>query len=630
MPTKQEAAVYGVLGADVGKRWKDCLRDYVEKSIHKRALKLLGQPPFSIPADWDLLDDIDYRAKVAGTVEECAKEVACILSQEDCYFSEFKGAVEGADLQLTKNKLKNILRPELAKLINPAAIRAYAEAATPESFWGHLANLIAAEIHAAACKKPLQCEADCLSWSLLAAFFQVTKFQDAATLGATLRGSLTKGRLNVRGSLLRIVERTNAMGIVDPPLSYIPYVHVALSPAHCAASQLLASVAEQSVMIPAGQGSVIATIGKYITDQQEKIPTESAMNGITPMMVIDSRMFWSPQYEYSALSFSAIAATEFCLRCAAEASPSLGLDCCHAKQMEIVEALPLTAQLKDELGTLFCSTGPNFRNRSLHGGFLEIESRGTETIMHSGIAAEIGVPGLTLNNDPYMPKNAAAVALGVLSRLDAELAPLGLVSPGSTNWTTYFHPNPADLAFAEGLYQPMVKLWLEDTERRAIVGFVQQEFPCLSTPFRLGVIGWATPKPGASKIQLFALLAVMFEPVMRLVAHAAGFPILQRGNSAGIHVTHYLSLNEKGLLAAPFLDWIEAGLSASEKADARNTLRISVRCRDAFVHGAITTFDEPTRKAYGAIMAKSICLLFTSAINHNVLTHKSGRLPIPH
>ena len=38
---------------------------------------------------------------------------------------------------------------------------------------------------------------------------------------------------------------------------------------------------------------------------------------MTEEMVIKSRVFRYQQYEYSALSLSAIASTEFCLRCAA-------------------------------------------------------------------------------------------------------------------------------------------------------------------------------------------------------------------------------------------------------------------------------------------------------------------------
>src|SRR5258708_5128888 len=110
----------------------------------------------------------------------------------------------------------------------------------------------------------------------------------------------------------------------------------------------------------------------------------------------------------------------------------------------------------------------------------------------------------------------------------------------------------------------------------------------------------------------------MFEPAMRLVAHAAGFPIFRRGSSADVRVTRYLMLDENGFLADAFLDWIEAGLPAGEKADAKKTIRIGVRCRDAFAHGAIAVFDEPTRRAYGAVMAKSMCLLLTSAINQKI------------
>jgi len=310
--------------------------------------------------------------------------------------------------------------------------------------------------------------------------------------------------------------------------------------------------------------------------------------------------------------------TEFCLRCAAEANPALGLDPRYAGQTEIVEALPLTDLLKTELRTLFSSTGPNLRNRSMHGGLLEIESRRVEIIMSSGVATAIGVPGLNIDKDPYIPMNAAAVALKALSGLDAELAPLGLVHTGSTNWTSHFCLDAADLGFATGLSQPMLDLLNDDEQRSSVVGFVREAFPCLSVPVQLGMFDWAEPKPGASPIQLFGLLAVMFEPAMRLVAHAAGFPIFRRGNSAGVRVARYRMLDEQGFLSPDFLTWIENGLPAGEKTDAKYTISTGVRCRDAFAHGAISNFADPIRKAYGAVMAKSLYLLVTAAINQKI------------
>ena len=231
MPTKLETAVYGMLAGDGGERWKACLRAHVKESILKRARSLLGLPPLALPAEWDSLDDIEYRTATAGTVEECAEEVARRLSLDDTLFAEFKAAVEGVGLGLSRAKLVNALRPELPKLIDPAAVRAYAEAVIPESLWSDLANLIAMEIHAAESKNPPQSEADCLHWSLLAAFFQVTQIPDAARLGKTIHDCLTRGRFNVRGSLLRNVERTSDMGIVDTPLSHVAFAPVVLAPA---------------------------------------------------------------------------------------------------------------------------------------------------------------------------------------------------------------------------------------------------------------------------------------------------------------------------------------------------------------------------------------------------------------
>lgn len=614
MPTKLEEAVYGVLHADDGKRWKACLRSHVTKLIVGKARQLLGSPPLVLLAEWDSLDEIAYRTATAGTIEACVAEVASALAQDATCFPEFKSAVEAAGLGLSKAKLANALAPEVSKLVDAAIIHSYAEAVPPASIWEPLANLIASEIHAAESRAAPQSEADCLHWSLLAAFFQATKIPDAARLGKTVRDLLTRGRFNIRGSLLRIVERTNDKKIADSMLPHVDYAPVALAPAHRAASQLVDSVSDESGKIPASQGFAIVSFGEYMKDTPA-MPAD-APPGITAEMVVNSRPFRYQQYEYSALSLSAIAAAEFYLRSAAEASPALALDARYASQTDIIAALTLTQALKTDLQSVFAATGPNFRNRSLHGGFLEIESRRTEMVMYSGFGAAAGVPAINLDTDAYIPRNAAAVALDALGKLDAELAPQGLVHAGSTTWTQHFRLDAADLAFATALDKPTLQLLLK--ERKSIIAYVQEAFTCLSMPVQLGLFGWTNPKHGVSLIQLFAFLAVMFEPAMRLVAHAAGFPILRRGGAAGTRVVRYRMLDENGFLANDFLTWIEAGLPAAEKADCQRTIKLAVRCRDAFAHGAIVTFDEATRKAYGAALAKSMYLLLTAATNQKV------------
>ena len=62
MPTKLEAAVYGILGADGGERWKARLRAHVKRSILKRARNLLGPPPLALPAEWDSLEYLDWKS----------------------------------------------------------------------------------------------------------------------------------------------------------------------------------------------------------------------------------------------------------------------------------------------------------------------------------------------------------------------------------------------------------------------------------------------------------------------------------------------------------------------------------------------------------------------------------------
>lgn len=319
---------------------------------------------------------------------------------------------------------------------------------------------------------------------------------------------------------------------------------------------------------------------------------------ITPQMVIDSRLFRYQQYEYAALGLSAIAATEFLLRTATERSAIEGLDARYAGLMDMVKKLPITSDLRDELATIFDANGPNVRNRSLHGGFLEIESKRTDLVMASGIGAAVGIPALNLDTNPYLPQNAAAIALRAVARLDAELAGQALIDPAALTWVQHFHLTGADLAFAVALDEPTFAILEQD--RKVTVKYIKDDLPCLSMPVQLGIYGWVRPKHGASLVQLFAFLSVMFEPTVRFILQAAGFQVLQRSPHKGKRLVRYRMLDDNNLIADAILQWIEDGVPAAEKADCRKTIKLAVRCRDTFSHGAVVTFDAATRKAYGA------------------------------
>jgi len=560
------------------------------------------------------LDDPAFRAAKAGTVSAVVDAALLALTTEAATVKLFRDAVDAAGLGLSNAKLQAALKPELTNIITQQAVLDQAVAMQASDLWMPLAQLISTQIFAAESAVPPQSDVECLHWSLMAAFFQGTRIPDAIRLGNMLRSCLTRGRFGIRGSLLRLIEKTDENGIADPPVPHVPYATVTLTAAHQAVSQLLASVSLESTKVPASQGVMLTCFADVINDPPVIPPGTNPL--ITPQMAIDSRVYRYQQYEYAALGLSAIAATEFLLRTATERSAIEGLDARYAGVMEMVEKLPITPELRAELATIFDANGPNVRNRSLHGGFLEIESRRTDLLMASGIGSAAGIPELNLDTDPYLPQNAAAIALRAIARLDAELAGQALIDPTALKWVQHFHLTAPDLAFAVALDEPTVAILEQD--RTVMVKYLRDDLPCLSMPVQLGIYGWTKPKHDASLVQLFAFLSVMFEPTIRLILQAAGFPVLQRSPYKGKRLVRYRMLDDNSLIADAILQWIEDGVPAAERADCRKTVKLAVQCRDAFAHGAVVTFDAATRKAYGALLTKSLYLIITAARTHGV------------
>jgi hypothetical protein len=555
------------------------------------------------------LDDPAFRAAKAGTVAAVLDATFLTLTTDPETFKRFREAVGAVGLGLSKPKLESALKPELTNLVTQQAVLDQATAMQASDIWMPLAQLISTQIFAAEGAVAPQSEVECLHWSLLAAFFQGTRIPDATRLGNVLRNCLSRGRFNIRGSLLRLIEKTDGNGIADPPVPHVDYAPIALTAAHQSVSELLASVSLESTKVPANQGVMLTCFAEVINNPPVIPPSTNPL--ITPQMVIDSRVFRYQQYEYAALGLSAIAATEFLLRTATERSAIEGLDARYAGQMDMVKKLPITPDLRDELASIFDANGPNVRNRSLHGGFLEIESKRTDLVMASGIGAAARIPALNLDKDLYLPRNAAAIALRAIARLDAELAGLALIDPASLTWTQHFHLTGADLAFAVALDEPTFTILEQD--RKVTIKYIQDDLPCLSMPVQLGIYGWVRPKHSESLAQLFAFLSVMFEPTVRLILQAAGFHVLQRSPHKGKRLVRYRMLDDNSLIADAILQWIEDGVPAAEKADCRKTIKLAVRCRDAFAHGAVVTFDAATRKAYGALLTKSLYLIITAA-----------------
>jgi hypothetical protein len=132
-------------------------------------------------------------------------------------------------------------------------------------------------------------------------------------------------------------------------------------------------------------------------------------------------------------------------------------------------------------------------------------------------ALRLGIPSLSLQNDPFLPESAVAAALHILGQVDSWIATTIPHRPAPLAWPQPFLFTANEYQQALGWHNNTVTRWsaIYERTRRAL----QAVFPALSIPVQLGMHGWVNPTHGPDLIPQFAFLTVMLEPVCRLTFH---------------------------------------------------------------------------------------------------------------
>src|SRR5579864_4109834 len=214
MATSSQQLITATLNANGGSRWQEIYSMRAARVLAAAARPSLTVVPFGLSANWVNLDNAGFRQQ-ALAASPSALEVAQDLADDTGFKEAIDAGFEGIGLYPPSRKqLVKALQPLLAAQITPAFVAQVAGPFPLKAVWPRLADLIAAELYQLYKANPATPEATLLQYSLLAAYFQASQLPNAKAVQNQL-AQVRRPALDLRGSLLRIVQRAGAGGIVE-------------------------------------------------------------------------------------------------------------------------------------------------------------------------------------------------------------------------------------------------------------------------------------------------------------------------------------------------------------------------------------------------------------------------------
>ena len=386
-----------------------------------------------------------------------------------------------------------------------------------------------------------------------------------------------------------------------------PYKDISIRPEIRNMSCLLTSVENESRMINSRAGFVHRDLNLDAPLTSENAESATRL-GLVKDKTSQFRTLAYNQYEYYSLIFNSLSCIEFLIRSYSNdpASdekdiPSLAANIRVLLGDDIVECINNTF-----------SDGTNLRNRVMHGAFFDVESQRFDLVLNTDLLNHLGVSQRKCSNTDF-PENISNYLVQLIERIALKLDP----SLSSLAWIEKFKYTDDDIYFARHLYCDILQgLDVAMTWNKKIHDHINATCPFLSTPIKLGLVGWFKDKKGAASVELLpplSFLFLLYEPLLRITLLRKGVDVLQysKANILGnpAFCFKYKMLDESGLMSKENQDLLTKHLNSKEKTNALKTLELAQKARNAFAHGAITQIDENVHVLQGHIMIKSIQLL---------------------
>ncbi|MCW5831673.1 MAG: hypothetical protein KIS78_04370, partial [Labilithrix sp.] len=504
------AALDGVLRANGGAVWAAAWRAVVVRSIIvPQALALFDAEAIAFGGSWAVLDDEPARvaaARAAALEDSTATE---LLLQRDA----LNAALQAAALREERPAgLRRYLTPLVAHLVADPLGAASLSGIFPWA-WRFVADAIAVEARARRVQRGQGLEDwRALNERLAAGFLASCALDRAALAEAVLRRVGDEWPLGIRGRFVRLAEQISANGIDDvvPPV-VAPPILAPLS--HAALSGVLGAAADAWTTTEQGNGIMHRFIGAHIN----AIPASGLPRGRTLADLVAARSAAYRQHEYTITSYLTLVGIEQLLRGAAERA---GIQHVDDPVLEWVDQLGLSPVGRDAVRAIYDRRRGNVRNRFMHAGLLDIESKRMEQVL---VAAGLR-PALPAH-DPYAPRNIAALCVSSLATLDAEIGRPGVLAPAHFAWGPQLDLTPGELQIGANLPFDFARPDGVDLQRQ-MSDFLTVVAPAMSQLFRVGFVGWIQ-RTGPNTLPMFAAMLSVFEGLARTVVHLCGLPVLQ-------------------------------------------------------------------------------------------------------
>ncbi len=597
----------------------NCLRESIYEIIALVASQAINADSCDLSPNWDKLDDPlsrNHWISTRGALESCAQ----LFIQR--HLQSIKDAFSASFLRIPSTKqLIALLDTLVPSIVNgsPSLVSMIAANPFPEAWMkvAHKLSLSAVHLYGAAPKE----EWKRLNRLLLAEYFHGCMVPNARLVKVDLHQfSLTI--LGIRGCLLRIPGAIDRDGLADavPPL--LSAAHGPPTPSlgrvFARWSELFGYIDFETENIQSGRGIV-----HRILDENRPVPPESVISVSHSQMVAfrDKRF---REIEFSVIGYMALCGIEQLLRAWAS-----NKNIVHMSGQEPISwnewkmQVAYSPGLLRKLEILYDPDGPNIRNRIMHGGLLELESKRTESLVGAVKERQFVelFPVIDLSKDHFSCENISNLCLDCLTTLQQEIQSQGIVlTDEDRTWETSIMLTEDDIKFGSELYCDFLDSPPEIAERlrKLLFTFLGAATPVFSLCAQVGFHGWIRHQWVSDVVIQHMFLGLTFEGLYRLTVHLLGFSVLQESNKNGMYRAKYRMLT--GLPGGIFNDNITnrlvAHLSPGERETAKKVLCLAINARDALAHGAIHDHTIERRFGEGHLFIKSIQLLQQSAVQH--------------
>jgi hypothetical protein len=596
--------------------WLSTWRDYVAQQLARHAIEQIDVVTGRIHDRLAELDDAMARSRLVPGDEKaqtaCADEL--ILRRHELNdILETAGCHRQSARQLRATLLDHGV---IGSLLNsPTSVTEIAQIDLTR-VWEVIGHAISSRVHSMETSGSPEVEPLVHNRLLLARLFQTCRLRSARQLAAHVN-TLMVGLHGPRSALVAIVERVTGNGIEDPALPSPPPHDTAWALATAGLSDLLAAVAYEAVEIPKRHGFMHRLVN---VNERRAIP-RSVQHLITPDKLVEYRSRSYRQYESTLLCYGVLSAYEQLLRGLAVRT---GVD--HMKGspypapvMDWVtdKRLRLSQAILSDVRVLFDSSGPNIRNRAMHAGLLEIESKRLDVTLGLPNPALTAAP-MNTANDTLIPENMLAICMARLTALDQYALSVGLeradVAWADTIWLT-----TEERKFGNAIKCDV----LEDEEiavawQQELSDFVLVSMPTFSVYWKMAWTGWLKKHIVHDSVLAFLAWGVIFEGLYRLTLQVLGFEVLQRSPvGANGRMFQYRSIDARatGLCRQAVLEALTEELEPHERPNAVRTVLLAVKVRNALAHGGVLDHDEMDHLAGGHLFIKSIQLLMAVTLH---------------